>query len=88
MVYQWDDKEAVCYRLYVEERQSLDEVISYWEIRGFTPRYVGRASASTATRMIYEHHCAVLILTVDTSKRAFQTQFKVHLLPPCTADTH
>ncbi|KAF1851517.1 uncharacterized protein K460DRAFT_324467 [Cucurbitaria berberidis CBS 394.84] len=37
MVYNWDDKEAECFRLYVEERQSLDEVISYWEIRGFTP---------------------------------------------------
>ena len=40
MVYSWDDKEAVCYRLYVEERRSLEEVISYWEARGFTPRYV------------------------------------------------
>ena len=41
MVYFWDDKEAVCYRLYVEERKSLEEVIAYWEVRGFTPRYVG-----------------------------------------------
>lgn len=39
MVYSWDDKEAVCYRLYVEERKSLEEVIAYWEVRGFTPRY-------------------------------------------------
>ena len=39
MVYSWDDKEAICYRLYVEERRSLEEVICYWEIRGFTPRY-------------------------------------------------
>ncbi|EFQ93008.1 hypothetical protein PTT_09743 [Pyrenophora teres f. teres 0-1] len=37
MVYSWDDKEAICYRLYVEERRSLEEVICYWEIRGFTP---------------------------------------------------
>ncbi|KAL1794896.1 hypothetical protein ACET3X_006712 [Alternaria dauci] len=37
MVYSWDDKEAVCYQLYVEERRSLEEVMSYWEIRGFTP---------------------------------------------------
>ncbi|EUC46023.1 hypothetical protein COCMIDRAFT_94005 [Bipolaris oryzae ATCC 44560] len=37
MVYSWDDKEAVCYRLYVEERKSLEEVIAYWEVRGFTP---------------------------------------------------
>jgi hypothetical protein len=38
MVYNWDDKEGECYRLYVEEKRSLDEVISYWEVRGFTPR--------------------------------------------------
>ncbi|KAH7086436.1 hypothetical protein FB567DRAFT_71123 [Paraphoma chrysanthemicola] len=37
MVYNWDDKEAECYRLYVEEKRNLDEVIAYWEVRGFTP---------------------------------------------------
>lgn len=40
MVYSWDDKEVDCYRLYVEEKRSLDEVVSYWEVRGFTPRCV------------------------------------------------
>lgn len=40
MVYHWDDKETECYRLYVEEKKSLDEVIAYWEARGFTPRYI------------------------------------------------
>jgi hypothetical protein len=40
MVYNWDDKEAECYRLYVEEKRSLDDVVAYWEARGFTPRYV------------------------------------------------
>jgi hypothetical protein len=40
MVYNWDGKEADCYRLYVQEKRSLDEVIEYWEQRGFTPRYV------------------------------------------------
>ena len=39
MVYNWDGKEAECYRLYVAERKSLDEVVEYWEQRGFTPRY-------------------------------------------------
>ncbi|KAL1642677.1 hypothetical protein SLS61_009611 [Didymella pomorum] len=37
MVYNWDDKEAECYRLYVEEKKSLDEVISHFEAQGFTP---------------------------------------------------
>jgi hypothetical protein len=40
MVYNWDDKEAECYRLYVVERKSLDDVIAFWEARGFTPRCV------------------------------------------------
>jgi hypothetical protein len=38
MVYNWDDKEGECYRLYVEEKRNLDDVISYWAARGFTPR--------------------------------------------------
>ncbi|KAH9863756.1 hypothetical protein J1614_009688 [Plenodomus biglobosus] len=37
IMYQWDDKKAECYRLYVDEKKSLDEVISYWEAQGFTP---------------------------------------------------
>ncbi|KAF1914421.1 hypothetical protein BDU57DRAFT_558058 [Ampelomyces quisqualis] len=37
MVYNWDDKEGECYRLYVEEKKSLDEVIAYWDAQGFTP---------------------------------------------------
>lgn len=41
MVYDWDDKESECYRLYVEERKSLDEVIDYFKQQGFVPRYVG-----------------------------------------------
>jgi hypothetical protein len=48
MVYQWDDKEAECYQLYVEEKRSLDEVMAYWEVRGFTPRYDDCAHAHTA----------------------------------------
>ena len=40
MVYNWDGKETECYRLYVQERRSLNEVVEYWEQRGFTPRYV------------------------------------------------
>lgn len=40
MVYEWDGKEAECYRLYVEEKKSLDEVMAFWEQHGFTPRYV------------------------------------------------
>jgi hypothetical protein len=37
MVYNWDGKEADCYRLYVTEKKGLDEVVKFWEARGFTP---------------------------------------------------
>ncbi|KAF2796491.1 hypothetical protein K505DRAFT_415691 [Melanomma pulvis-pyrius CBS 109.77] len=37
MVYNWDGKEADCYRLYVAEKKNLEEVMEYWELRGFTP---------------------------------------------------
>ncbi|ORY14156.1 hypothetical protein BCR34DRAFT_451940, partial [Clohesyomyces aquaticus] len=37
MVYNWDGKEDECFRLYVQEKKSLDEVLQYWEGRGFTP---------------------------------------------------
>ncbi|KAF1971643.1 hypothetical protein BU23DRAFT_555818 [Bimuria novae-zelandiae CBS 107.79] len=37
MVYNWDGKEEECYRLYVNEKRSLNEVVEYWRQRGFTP---------------------------------------------------
>ncbi|KAF2493971.1 hypothetical protein BU16DRAFT_573344 [Lophium mytilinum] len=37
MVYDWDGKEADCYRLYVEEKKSLDEVVEFWKDKGFVP---------------------------------------------------
>lgn len=41
MVYNWDPHREVCYRLYVEEKRSLDEIVEYMrEHYDFTPRYV------------------------------------------------
>jgi len=40
MVYEWDDKQDVCYRLYMQERKNLDEVMDYFKVQGFAPRYV------------------------------------------------
>lgn len=40
MVYDWEDKEVECYRMYVEEKKPLDEVMDYWKQRDFTPRFV------------------------------------------------
>jgi hypothetical protein len=64
MVYNWDDKEGECYRLYVEEKRSLDELISYWEVRGFTPRY---ATARLHVRV------AVYFLLAPGPRDAMQT---------------
>lgn len=40
MVYNWEGKESECYRLYVEEKKSLDEVMEVFRAEGFNPRYV------------------------------------------------
>ncbi|KAF1985514.1 hypothetical protein K402DRAFT_454869 [Aulographum hederae CBS 113979] len=38
MVYDWEGKEAECYRLYVHEKRSLDEVIEFMKVQyGFGP---------------------------------------------------
>jgi hypothetical protein len=37
-MYDWKGKRDDCYRLYVEERKSLDEVASFWAAKRFTPR--------------------------------------------------
>ncbi|KAK4987346.1 hypothetical protein LTR50_004681 [Elasticomyces elasticus] len=38
MVYDWDDKKATCHKLYVEERQSLDDVMAFFKRElGFVP---------------------------------------------------
>jgi DUF2075 family protein len=69
MVYSWDDKEAICYQLYVEERRSLEEVMSYWEIRGFTPRYASIVRGST--------HGLPYAFTVISNIRVANT-FRIH----------
>jgi len=39
MVYDWDNKETECYRLYVEERKSLDDVMQHMKVaHNFNPR--------------------------------------------------
>ena len=41
MVYDWDDKLDDAYRLYVEQRMSLDQVMEWFRReKGFAPRYV------------------------------------------------
>lgn len=46
MVYDWDGKEQTCRRLYVDEKQSLDEVMEYFRNEGFAPSYVASSVPS------------------------------------------
>jgi len=40
MVYDWENKEELCYRLYIEEKKSLEEIMDFMkEHHKFTPRY-------------------------------------------------
>ena len=39
MVYNWSEHEATCYRLYIDEKKSLEEIMLYMrEKHAFTPR--------------------------------------------------
>lgn len=29
MVYDWDNKEDICYRMYIEEKKSLEEIMEF-----------------------------------------------------------
>lgn len=47
MVYDWDNKEDVCYRMYIEEKKSLEDIMEYMkEHHQFSPRY-GRQETTT-----------------------------------------
>ena len=39
MVYDWENKEEICYRMYIEEKKSLEEIMEYMkEELKFAPR--------------------------------------------------
>jgi hypothetical protein len=41
MVYDWENKEEICYRMYIEEKKSLEEIMEYMKTEHkFAPRYV------------------------------------------------
>jgi len=41
MVYDWENKEEICYRMYIEEKKSLEEIMEFMkEEHKFAPRYV------------------------------------------------
>ena len=41
MVYDWEGKEELCYKLYITENKSLEEIMEFFKVtQDFTPRYV------------------------------------------------
>jgi hypothetical protein len=71
MVYDWENKEDICYRMYIEEKKSLEEIMDFMkEHHKFAPRSVDAARRTSPYKTISSS-----VLTLQ-SKRAFQTQFK------------
>lgn len=55
MGYDWDDKREVCYRLYVDEKRSLEEVVEYFRDKlQFVPRYA-LSLRYTSDSSLYRH---------------------------------
>ena len=74
MVYDWENKEEICYRMYIEEKKSLEEIMEYMkEELKFAPRYINPARRTSPYTNSY---LPSSVLTTTNSKRAFQTQFK------------
>lgn len=39
MVYDWENKEEICYRMYIEEKKSLEEIMEFMKLTyKFNPR--------------------------------------------------
>jgi hypothetical protein len=85
MVYDWENKEDVCYRMYIEEKKSLEEIMEHLkEDSGFAPRYVCCSTGLHPSPYTFispkgsrDESIAYVTSTNDPkSKRAFQTQFK------------
>jgi hypothetical protein len=41
MVYDWDGKREICYKMYIEDKKALEEIMEYMKnTHQFAPRYV------------------------------------------------
>jgi Clr5 domain len=41
MVYDWENKEDISYKMYIEEKRSLEDIMQFFkDEHNFTPRYV------------------------------------------------
>jgi len=77
MVYDWENKEEACYRMYIEEKKSLEEIMEYMKNEHkFAPRYGSFTHLTLTVQQIFAVVRTQLTRPINNSKRAFQTQFK------------
>lgn len=77
MVYDWENKEEVCYRLYIEEKKSLEEIMEYMKKEyKFTPRYATTITLDVLYRTTCHghiirppHRCMTMAVLTMTSLR-------------------
>jgi len=54
MVYDWEDKEQLCYQMYIEEKKSLEEIMDFMKANHqFAPRYVELIPPNYPNRITY-----------------------------------
>ena len=52
MVYDWEGKEPICYRMYIDEKKSLEDIMEYMKTEyNFAPRYL-----SSPLQAFYNHY--------------------------------
>lgn len=43
MTYDWEGKEDLCYKMYIIDKKSLEDIMEFYrETENFTPRYITR----------------------------------------------
>jgi hypothetical protein len=58
MVYDWENKEEICYRMYIEEKKSLEEIMDYMKDEyKFAPRYACRTLARRVPYLTVPQPC-------------------------------
>jgi hypothetical protein len=80
MVYDWDNKEEICYRMYIDEKKSLEEIMEYMkdELK-FAPRYGNLAGC---TLPYTNSNLSSSVLTTTTANVPFRLNSSDGTSPP------
>lgn len=68
MVYDWEDKQETCFRMYVIERRSLDDVMKFFKDEGTHHD---------------KHYCATLLLATLDHRQSTANPTIVGFVPRC-----